>query len=74
MIRYLLAFCLGFALAGSFIAIKKAYSSSLVSMFEARFGGPPGTTRVIPECGCTMKYVGTRIEGTDYFVHFKKLD
>jgi hypothetical protein len=49
------------------------HSAGLVSIFESRFGAP-GTPHVVPECSCTFKYVGTRVDGADYFVHFKKLD
>ena len=46
---------------------------NIIKVFESRFGAP-GTSHVVPECGCTFRYVGTKIEGTDYFVHFKKMD
>ena len=62
-------------LAIFFMAMWIVYShaTGLVGIFEMRYGAP-GMTRVLPECGCTVKYVGTKVVGTDYFVHFKKLD
>ncbi len=56
------------------IAVHNAWGATgVVNIFEMRFGAP-GTPHVVPECGCTFRYVGTRVEGADYFVHFKKLD
>ncbi len=54
-------------------AAHNAWGSGVVSIFEARFG-VPGTMHVAPECSCTFKYVGTKVEGADYFVHFRKMD
>jgi hypothetical protein len=48
-------------------------ATGLIGVLESRFGGP-GTPHVLPECGCTVRYVGTRVDGMDYYVHFKKLD
>ena len=59
----LLALAVNYALA----------APSLVGLLEAQYGSP-GTTRVLPECSCTVRYVGTKVEGRDYFVHFRQLD
>ncbi len=77
IIRMLFAFLLGFALAGSFLAIQKAhsdYAHPLVSMLERKFQVYPGQTRVWPECGCTIRYVGTTVRGGRYNIVFDKLD
>lgn len=50
-----------------------AWGAGIVSIFEMRFGAP-GTPHVVPECGCTMRYVGTKVEGRDFYVHFRQLD
>jgi hypothetical protein len=56
------------------ITIHAALSSdSFVQMLEARYGAP-GTTRVLPECGCTVRYLGTTVRGRDYDVHVRRLD
>ncbi len=74
--RWLLPFVLGFALAGSFLAIQKAYSGydHFVNMMERKFQVYPGQTRVWPECGCTVRYVGTTAHGSRYTVTIDKLD
>jgi hypothetical protein len=73
--KWLLAFALGFALAGSFQVIRKAIGGeAIVQMLERREGMLPGSTKVIPDCSCTMQYIGTRVNGRDYFVHLRKLD
>jgi hypothetical protein len=56
------------------ITVHAALSSdSFVQMLEARYGAP-GTTRVLPECGCTVRYLGTTVRGRDYDVHVRRLD
>jgi hypothetical protein len=47
---------------------------SFVQMIEQRQGMAPGGTKVIPDCSCTMQYLGTQVRGRDYFVHLRKLD
>jgi hypothetical protein len=49
-------------------------SDSLVQTFERRVGVTPGTTRVVPECSCTVRYDGTEIIGSHYRVFFDRLD
>jgi hypothetical protein len=74
--RWLLPFALGFALAGSFMAIQKAYSreGGFVAFMEAHFHVQPGVTKVWPDCGCTVRYVGTSVHGNRYSVTIDKLD
>ena len=69
---YLLIILIAAMLIG--IAARQAMGAgSLVNIFEARFGAP-GTPHVVPECGCTMKYVGTKVDGRDFYVHFRQMD
>ncbi len=75
--RWLLPFALGFALAGSFLAMQNAYSGydhPFVSMMERKFQVYPGQTKVWPECGCTVRYVGTSVHGNRYTIVLEKLD
>ncbi len=75
--RWLLAFVLGFALMGTFMAMKKAYSSDahpFISAMERHFQVYPGQTKVWPECGCTIRYVGTAAHGNRYMITIDKLD
>jgi hypothetical protein len=75
--KYLVALTLGFALMMSVMSFKKAYpavANSFVQMLERREGMAPGGTKVIPDCSCTMQYLGTQVRGRDYFVHLRKLD
>lgn len=76
-IRLLLAFFLGFALAGSFAAIKIALGATydpFVQMLERREGVFPGKMKVLPECSCTVRYLGTHVHGRVYTVILEKLD
>ncbi len=45
-----------------------------VRMLEMRQGVSPGQTRVLPECNCTIRYVGTFVRGKRYTVVIDKLD
>ena len=59
-----------------FLAMWIVYShatTGLVGIFERMYGSP-GTRHVLTECSCTVRYVETRVNGADYYVHFKKLD
>jgi len=47
---------------------------NFVRLIEAREGIVPGQTRVIPDCSCTVRYVGTQVSGNRYKVVFDKLD
>ncbi len=49
-------------------------SDAFVQMIERREGIFPGQTRVLPECSCTVRYVGTTTKGRRYSVIFDKLD
>ncbi len=45
-----------------------------IRMLEMRQGVAPGQTRVLPECNCTIRYVGTFVHGKRYTVVIDKLD
>ena len=51
-----------------------------VRMIERRLSGDahmnigPGVMVSSPECGCTIKYLGTKIEGHVYAVYLDKMD
>lgn len=51
-----------------------------VRMIERKLSGDthvqigPGTTVTSSECGCTIKYLGTKISGHVYEVYLDKLD
>jgi len=47
---------------------------NFVRLIEAREGIVPGQARVIPDCSCTVRYVGTQVSGNRYKVVFDKLD
>lgn len=49
-------------------------TSSFVQTIERSVGMSPGMTRVLPECGCTIRYNGTSVSGNHYAVHIEKLD
>ncbi len=49
-------------------------SDSFVRLIEARQGIYPGQTKVLPECSCTVRYLGTKINGRVYSVILEKLD
>ncbi len=49
-------------------------TNSFIQMLERREGVAPGQTKVIPECGCTVRYLGTRVHGRIYTVELEKLD
>lgn len=46
----------------------------LVKIIEQEQGLSPGGTRILPECGCTVRYLGTKIQGHVYMVYLDKLD
>lgn len=75
IIRWLIAFLLGFALMGTYLSLKQAFSSDgFVQMIERREGMSPGQTKVLPECSCTIRYLGTTVHGRNYDVHIRRLD
>ena len=67
-----------FALSVFFVVALVAYSmassDSFIRMVEMREGVSPGQTRVLPECSCTVRYVGTSVHGRRYSVIFDRLD
>ncbi len=46
----------------------------LVSLLEQRFQMTVGSTRVLPECGCTIRYLGTSVKGNTYSIRVQRLD
>jgi xanthosine utilization system XapX-like protein len=52
-----------------------ATRSSFVAAMEQAFQMAPGGRRVVPQCQCSIEYLGTRPQGGDvYAVMIKKLD
>lgn len=49
-------------------------TGNLVSILQMRFQVSPGSTRVLPECGCTVRYLGTKVRGNLYTIQIQKLD
>lgn len=49
-------------------------SDAFTRMVERNIGMAPGTMKTMPECGCTIRYNGTRINGGHYDVSIDKLD
>ena len=55
-------------------------TDQFVRMIERRLSGDahmnigPGVMVSSPECGCTIKYLGTKIEGHVYAVYLDKMD
>lgn len=49
-------------------------TDSLVRILEQQQGMYPGSTKVLPQCNCTIKYLGTKIDGHVYEVFLDKLD
>ena len=47
---------------------------ALVRSIERREGAFPGSTRVVPECNCTVRYNGTEIVGRHYRPDIERLD
>jgi hypothetical protein len=65
------------------VAFRYAYSAGgdrFVQMIERRVGNDigvaiyPGATKVWPDCGCTVRYVGTFVRGGRYTIVLDKLD
>jgi hypothetical protein len=55
-------------------AISAPAPDSLISLMESHLQVTPGQTRVLPDCGCTVRYVGTFVHGQRYSVVFDRLD
>lgn len=49
-------------------------NDGMVGMLERHFQVVPGATRVLPECGCTVRYLGTTVHGRRYTVTIERLD
>ncbi len=59
------------------VAARSAYSGydhPFVNAMERHFQVYPGQTKVWPECGCTIRYVGTTVHGNRYTITIDKLD
>ena len=56
------------------LAVAYADGDSLVRAIEMREGVAPGGTRVIPDCSCTVRYLGTTVHGNRYTITLEKLD
>lgn len=61
-------------LLAMWIVYLHAQTPSLVQTIEMRVGVLPGQTKVIPECGCTVRYLGTKVRGRTYTITLQKLD
>lgn len=75
--KYLLPILLGLTLCWAVSASFKAFGGvpdAFVRMLEMRQGISPGATKVLTECGCTIRYLGTTVSGNHYAVHIDKLD
>jgi hypothetical protein len=49
-------------------------NDAFVQTMERRAGLLPGQTKVLPECSCTVRYVGTAVHGHRYTIVIDKLD
>lgn len=49
-------------------------SDGFVRMLERHVGIEAGETKVLPECSCSVKYLGTKIDGKLYTVVIEKMD
>ncbi len=56
------------------VAVYAGYDHPFVNAMERHFQVYPGQTKVWPECGCTIRYVGTTVHGNRYTVTIDKLD
>ena len=54
-------------------AAEGATYDPVVGMLERHYGGP-GTAHVLPDCGCTVRYMGTSVHGRRYTVTLDRLD
>jgi len=71
MTRVLIGFLLGVTLAQANAVVS---DNAFVRQIEMRFGVAPGSTRVWPDCQCTVRYLGTSVSRRVYSPHFEKLD
>ena len=49
-------------------------SDGFVRMLERHVGIEAGETKVLPECSCSVRYLGTKIDGKLYTVVIEKMD
>lgn len=64
-----LAFLIVYANAGEIYS-----TDAFVRMIEQHEGVYPGQVRVLPECNCSIKYLGTERRGNVYNVVLEKMD
>ena len=55
------------------LAARGATYDPVVGMLERHYGGP-GSTHVLPDCNCTVRYEGTSVHGRRYTVTLDRLD
>lgn len=78
MRNHYISFIVGAATMAAYLllayAVSAAHGDGFVRTLEMRMGWTPGDTRVVPECGCTVRYAGTTVSGSHYSIHLDKLD
>ena len=70
--RYFLMF-MALLVLGAVAHIARA-ADGMIGSLERHFQVTPGSTRVLQECGCTVRYIGTTVHGHRYTVTIDKLD
>ena len=73
-IAYLLIVLAAFIIIMAVARNASGAANGFVQMIERREGMFPGQTKVWPDCGCTVRYVGTTVHGNRYTVTIDKLD
>ncbi len=71
---YLLIVLAAFIIVMAVAVAYGGYDHPFVNAMERHFQVYPGQTKVWPECGCTIRYVGTTVHGNRYTVTIDKLD
>jgi hypothetical protein len=57
------------------LGLRLAYPADrFVALIEQSVGMRPGQTKVLPACGCTIRYMGTSGSGRHYVVRIDRLD
>ena len=56
--------------------VRYAFSATAdVASMEAALGVAAGSTRVLPQCGCTIRYLGTKkVSANTFAVYIQKLN
>ncbi len=73
-ILYLLVVLVAVIIVMTVARAYSGYDHPFVNAMERHFQVYPGQTRVWPECGCTIRYVGTTVNGHRYSIVIDKLD